>query len=706
MTPQLTTARARRAACAGSGCAAERLESRTLLATLQVPGFQDSLFASGLSAPTSMEFAPDGRLFVTQQGGLLRVILPGSTTPLTPAFLTAPTSANGERGLLSVTFDPNFMSNGFLYVYYTANTPTIHNRVSRFTAVDADPGPGYRPGNTAVAGSETPILDLDSLSSATNHNGGAMHFGPDGKLYVAVGENANGANSQVLTNRLGKMLRINSDGTIPTDNPFYTTAAGANRSIWALGLRNPYTFTFQPGTGRMFINDVGQNTFEEVDEGFAGANYGWPNIEGYRTTQTPPANYRDPVVSYGRAVGQTITGGAFYNPPVPNFPQQYVGKYFFADYSASWVRYIDPAINRPAINNFASGAGNPVDLDVGPDGALYYLGIGTGQVGRITWAGPRITTQPQSQTVTEGDRVTFEVAATGPGTLTYQWRRNGVNITGATGSSYTLDPATTDDNGAAFSVVVTNSAASVTSDPALLTVFPAIPRVVGRHVFYNHSGFDSRDPAANAADDGAIATDKKALLPGQVASFSNLTSYSSGINGIMVDVAHLPATATITAANFAFRTGKGDDNWFDAPAPAQIALRRADGDDGSDRITVTWTDGSIINRWLQVTFTATPLAATPINMDIFYFGNLRGEVGNPEATARLMVNGVDASETRRAIGRAAASITNLYDHNRDGRVNVLDWTVSARNRAQSVTLFTAPAPPLAAQRRSTRALLA
>src|SRR5205823_6118401 len=118
------------------------------------------------------------------------------------------------------------------------------------------------------------------LSAATNHNGGATHFGPDGKLWIAVGENANGANSQTLTNLLGKMLRINSDGTIPTDNPFYNTATGQNRAIWALGLRNPYTFTFQPGTGRMHINDVGQNTWEEIDVGVAGANYGWPSTEG------------------------------------------------------------------------------------------------------------------------------------------------------------------------------------------------------------------------------------------------------------------------------------------------------------------------------------------------------------------------------------------------------------------------------------------
>src|SRR5204862_1885066 len=130
----------------------------------------------------------------------------------------------GERGLLGIAFDPDFDTNHYVYVYYTATTPAVHNRVSRLTAN----------GDVAVLGSETILLELENLN-ATNHNGGSIHFGPDGKLYVAVGENAVSSNSQTLTNRLGKMLRINVDGTIPTDNPFYTTAIGVNRSIWAMG---------------------------------------------------------------------------------------------------------------------------------------------------------------------------------------------------------------------------------------------------------------------------------------------------------------------------------------------------------------------------------------------------------------------------------------------------------------------------------------
>jgi glucose/arabinose dehydrogenase len=173
--------------------------------------------------------------------------------------------------LLGIAFDPNFVSNQLVYGYYTSTTPTIHNRISRFTAN----------GDVALAGSETIVMDMPNLSGATNHNGGALHFGPDGNLYVAVGDNANGTNAQTLSTRLGKILRITSTGGIPTDNPFFNTATGDNRAIWALGVRNPFTFTFQAGVGRMFINDVGENTWEEINDGIAGSNYGWPTCEGF-----------------------------------------------------------------------------------------------------------------------------------------------------------------------------------------------------------------------------------------------------------------------------------------------------------------------------------------------------------------------------------------------------------------------------------------
>ena len=183
--------------------------------------------------PTAMALAPDGRMFVCEQGGRLRVIKNGAL--LATPFLTLTVDSTGERGLLGVAFDPAFATNHFVYVYYTATTPpfTTASAASPPTATSRQPA--------ARSCSST----SNNLSSATNHNGGAIHFGPDGKLYVAVGENANGANAQTLTNLLGKMLRINADGTHPDRQPvLHARPPGANRAIWALGLRNPFTFAF------------------------------------------------------------------------------------------------------------------------------------------------------------------------------------------------------------------------------------------------------------------------------------------------------------------------------------------------------------------------------------------------------------------------------------------------------------------------------
>ena len=137
------------------------------------------------------------------------------------------------------------------------------------------------------------------MSSATNHNGGALSFGPDGKLYAAVGENANGANAQSMANLLGKMLRINKDGSIPDRQPvLHCRPPGNNRAIWALGLRNPFTFAFNPAGGQLFINDVGQNTWEEINDGIAGANYGWPTTEGATTNP----QFRSPRYAYNHSI--------------------------------------------------------------------------------------------------------------------------------------------------------------------------------------------------------------------------------------------------------------------------------------------------------------------------------------------------------------------------------------------------------------------
>jgi glucose/arabinose dehydrogenase len=443
---------------------------RLPLPALVPAGFSDAIFCTGLTLPVAMEFAPDGRLFVCEKNGNLRIITAAGSLLAAP-FMTLAVDTMGERGLLGITFDPQFASNGYLYCYYTATTPTIHNRVSRFTAN----------GDVVVPGSEVPLLDLDDIGAAW-HNAGSLHFGVDGKLYIATGEKGVQNNAQLLTNRLGKILRVNSDGSIPSDNPasfpgIAGTTTGLNRAIYAVGLRNPFTFAIQPGTGRIFVNDVGEMTWEEVNEIVSGANYGWPATEGDFSAATFP-NFRRPLHTYthdggaqGDSAGEAICGATFYPVGGP-FPAFYHGKYFFGDLTNGWLRTLDPADNSTTL--FATALNSTVSLRVGPDGALYYLSHNQNRVGRITYVPaptpPSITLHPSNQTVPVGQAATFTVSASGTAPLAYQWQRNTVDVGGATSSSYTLSSPQLADNGAQFRCVVTNGVGSATSNAATLTV--------------------------------------------------------------------------------------------------------------------------------------------------------------------------------------------------------------------------------------------
>ena len=346
-------------------------------AAMLPPNFARSQVVGGLASPTAMDFAPDGRLFVAEQRGTLRVVKAGGNLA-TFLDISGSVHSAGERGLLGIAFDPAFSNNHYVYLYYTqkaTGTTPAHNRVIRVTAR----------GDRAVAGSKKLILRLDNLSSATNHNGGAIHFGEDGKLYVAVGDNAKSDNAQSLRNLKGKILRINKDGTIPRYNPFYKRATGRNRAIWALGLRNPFSFAIHPHTGKVFINDVGEQTWEEIDRGAAGANYGWPRYEG---PESDP-KYRNPVFAYRhgstKSTGCAITGGAFYDPSTRQFPRGYVGDYFFADFCSGWIRKLDAATGD--FTGFATGLSMTVALEVSKGGGLYYLNRRAGSVGKFRYTG-------------------------------------------------------------------------------------------------------------------------------------------------------------------------------------------------------------------------------------------------------------------------------------------------------------------------------
>ena len=226
-----------------------------------------------------------------------------------------------------------------------------------------------------------------------------------------------------------------------------------------------------------------------------------------------------------------------------------------------------------------------------------------------------------------------------------------------------------------------------------------LPTVLGRYVFYNNSRYDGNDPAANSADDGAIAPNKTALLPGQTATFANYTSYADGINGIMIDIANLTALPTVKDFDFRIGTDNNLDSWTPAPLPSSISVRNGAGVGGSDRVTLVWPDGAINNEWLQVIVksTASPGLAGP---DVFYFGNLMGDTGNDGADFAY-VDSSDEFAVSVGSGTSNPGITSVLDFNRDQKINGLDLSIVQSNANVGSSLMmvdprsAAPAPAAA-----------
>lgn len=339
------------------------------------------LFASGLNRPVNLKHAGDSRLFAAEQDGIIKIINSDGSVNSTP-FLDIDTRVNSsgsEQGLLGLAFHPNYATNGYFFVNYINNSG--NTVVSRFSRDSSNP---------SIADPNSELIILSFSQPFSNHNGGELQFGPDGYLYISSGDGGSGGdpqdNGQDLGTFLGKILRIDVNNSttsnpydIPADNPFVGTA-GANEEIWAYGLRNPWKFSFDRSNGDIWIADVGQDAFEEINNApgsAAGLNYGWRCYEGsatYNTTGCPSSSSLTfPVAEYGNHnIYCSITGGYRYRgSEFPNFN----GLYFFADVCTQEVGFIEDVGGSWAMT-FENFSGSLVAFGEDINGELYVASLG------------------------------------------------------------------------------------------------------------------------------------------------------------------------------------------------------------------------------------------------------------------------------------------------------------------------------------------
>jgi len=337
--------------------------------------------AQGIPGPVYLTAPPgDPRLFIVEQQGRIRIVKDGTLLPAPFLDIQAKVLDGGERGLLSMAFHPQYAQNGFFYVNYT--DVAGNTRIERYH-VGATPD---------IADPASAFLVLGFVQPYSNHNGGHVLFGPDGMLYIPTGDGGSGGDPQNRAQNpdslLGKLLRINVDGgspyAIPPDNPFAT--GGGRGEIWAIGLRNPWRAAFDSAAGLLYIADVGQNVWEEVNvqlAAAAGINYGWRIMEGQHCYFPNPCTPTGvlPEVEYSHGDGCSITGGYVYRgSAAPSL----VGHYFYADYCEGWIRsfrFVNGAVTEHQ-TRMASSVGNVTSFGEDAAGELYVV-TAQGRVYRI-----------------------------------------------------------------------------------------------------------------------------------------------------------------------------------------------------------------------------------------------------------------------------------------------------------------------------------
>lgn len=423
--------------------------------------FADQLAVSGLNEPVAFAFLPDGRMLIVEQAThLVRLAVNG--TPTTILNVPEVNTSGGERGLLGLAVDPRWPSRPYVYLMHS-RTPGNVSYIVRYRAG----GDLTNPASTNLTLTRRLVLLADIPDLASNHNGGTLHFAPDGMLYASLGEDADPCGAQDLTQLKGCILRLKVDALsdtfgitvakaalTPPDNPWVGMASENAKLQFAKGLRNPYSFSIDPVDGLLYVADVGQSVYEELNECVGGENFGWPQYEGPGTYSNYPGGCpatapTAPVASVDRTAlpNAAIVGAPIYHPVAGgaySFPMEYNGDCFYGEYYSGWIRHIRRNANKtwqaaalaggqPNATDWGTASPNVSSYVVGPDGALYYCkqfgpscirrivytGSASGVSDQATGAGaPRLEVFPNP--VPPGAaavRLQFRMAAAGPATL-------------------------------------------------------------------------------------------------------------------------------------------------------------------------------------------------------------------------------------------------------------------------------------------------